>query len=669
VRWALATLKSAAGPVVAIAAGLLPRADDLRDTRHGQHGKADTRLQELFQPDDITLVVTAAPSLATPTTKGAAVFTTELFRLGTDVLPYAPELVKLSENWQQAPRALDIVLPYLPLYRVLSDATVADAFDRYYPSPSTEPPAQSDSVRHRADFKLVRHIARAAVKRGEPLDRAISDLPAWLLDLLPSGDRAPVARYLAGVYDKREDLRGTFQYVPGASARDLAQWALAFGVKDDAFDYDLDLLGRAAAATLAAQPVLEQPGTQRPEGVNLIGYLSGELGMGTSVRLLDQALVAAGIPTSNYPVTTSLANRAAADYRATDNIRYDISLIHVNSPYLADVCGVLADVVNDSYRIAMWSWETEDFPPSQFAGFPYADEIWTSSDFMTAAIAPHSPVPVFTVPPPLPQPYAGQRPPTPTGLGVPTDGRPWFLFVFDYLSTPERKNPWGLVEAFCRAFPIPTDDGPVLVIKTINAKKRQTESSYLHQITRTRPDIVIIDKYLAEEELMGLMANCTAYVSLHRAEGYGLTIAEAMAWGRPVIVSDYSGNLQFNTPENSYLVPCQIVPIPYGAEPYTPGTPWGDPDLDAAAKFMRQVVADPAAAAAVGARAEQDIRELHNADVAGRHLASVLADARLRAAPILQQRRTAAAQIRAKAIRDARLREVRKRISTLVKRG
>lgn len=664
-RWALHLVQATNQPVLSVAAGLLPRAP-AAGTDYQYFGQ----LTELLNDSDATCAVASAPQFDVASANAPASYTTSLFRLGTDALPYASVLEQLTENWRAAPRIIDLLLPYLPQPQIINNLNLDDIFDRYYPAASAPAPAAAPSelVSDREDVELVQKIARAAIERGESLDRAVANLTSWLLELLPSGDRAPVARYLAGIYAERADLRGTFRFVPGASASEFALWAAAEGGNDAAFDYDADLLKQAAAVTLAAQPKLEKPGAVRPEGVNLIGYLSGELGMGTSARLLDQALQAAHIPTSTYPVTASLANRAGANYRDTEQVRYDISLIHVNSPHLPEVCGVLADVVDDSYRIAMWSWETEDFPPSQFGGFPYADEIWTSTDFMTAAIAPHSPVPVFTVPPPLPQPYAGTRPPIPAGLGIPDDGRPWFLFVFDYLSTPERKNPWGLVSAYCQAFPVAEPNGPMLVIKTINAKKHPTESSYLKQLTRDRPDIIIIDRYLSETDLMGLMANCTAYVSLHRAEGYGLTIAEAMAWGRPVIVSDYSGNLQFNTPENSYLVPCEIVPIPHDAPPYTPGTPWGDPDLTVAAELMRTVVANPQAAAAVGAQAERDIRELHNPQVAGEHLAAVLAAARLRAAPILAERRAAAKKARLLSMRDAGLRQIRGKVAAALQR-
>ena len=119
--------------------------------------------------------------------------------------------------------------------------------------------------------------------------------------------------------------------------------------------------------------------------------------------------------------------------------------------------------------------------------------------------------------------------------------------------------------------------GPVLVIKTLNAGPRPGDAERLRLVAARRPDVILIDDYLESDELTALMARCTAYVSLHRAEGLGLTIAEAMAWGRPVVVSAYSGNMQFTNSRNAFLVPCTMTAIPPDADPYPAGTPWAIP--------------------------------------------------------------------------------------------
>ena len=224
----------------------------------------------------------------------------------------------------------------------------------------------------------------------------------------------------------------------------------------------------------------------------------------------------------------------------------------------------------------MWYWEVESFPASRDAAFSHVDEVWVATDFVRDAIAERATVPVRTVTPPLPQRSAVEPPGVPARLHIPMQ-RPWFFFAFDYLSTVERKNPLGLIEAFARAFPADDGQGPVLVIKTLNAGRRVGDAERLRLVAARRPDVILIDEYLEPDELTALMASCTAYVSLHRAEGLGLTIAEAMAWGRPVVVSAYSGNMQFTNSRNAYLVPCTMTSIPIDADPYPAGTRWAIP--------------------------------------------------------------------------------------------
>jgi glycosyltransferase involved in cell wall biosynthesis len=272
----------------------------------------------------------------------------------------------------------------------------------------------------------------------------------------------------------------------------------------------------------------------------------------------------------------------------------------------------------------MWYWELEELPPAYRAGLQYVDEVWAASDFMRDAIAEHAgDVPVRTVTPPLPQ--AGADPGVvPAEWGIPTD-RPWLLFTFDFLSMAERKNPYGLVEAFTRAFgELPLGARPLLVIKTINADRCPVDAERLRLQIAGRGDIVFLDAYLDNDERHVLVSHCSAYVSLHKAEGLGLTVAEAMAWGRPVITTAYGGVMQFCNAANAFLVDWAPGHVAETTGPYVKGMRWAEPDLDHAAELMRLVVAEPGRAETVGARAASDIRQLHNAEVAGARMRAVL---------------------------------------------
>jgi glycosyltransferase involved in cell wall biosynthesis len=449
------------------------------------------------------------------------------------------------------------------------------------------------------------------------------DRETWALGLVPEGDPLPVARYLAAVRHARMDLQHVFRAVPGGDAAGLARWALRHGASEGLVDPDLLL--RAAELTLAAQ--LEASAAAkgpRAPGVNLVGYLAGELGLGESARLVDEALQSAGVETSTYDVSRDLESRRGAKFRRSEAIMRATSLICVNGAETAHVVPQLKTLLKRTRVIGMWYWELEDFPKAHQAGFDYVDEVWAATDFIRDAIAKHAgDTPVRTVTPPLPQ--AGDDPGVvPERFGIPED-RPWFLFTFDFLSLATRKNPYGLVEAFSRAFEdLPSGERPLLVIKTINADRYPGHAERLRFQIAGREDILFLDAYLDNHERHVLVSHCTAYVSLHKAEGLGLTVAEAMAWDKPVITTAYGGVMQFCTPENAFLVDWKRGYVEEAAGPYEKGLPWAEPDLDQAAACMRAVVDDPERAAAVGAQAGKDIRELHNAHVAGIRMRAAL---------------------------------------------
>ena len=217
-------------------------------------------------------------------------------------------------------------------------------------------------------------------------------------------------------------------------------------------------------------------------------------------------------------------------------------------------------------------------------------------------------MPVHNVPPPVVSRPAVAR--SRAELGLP-DGFT-FLFCFDFFSVADRKNPFGVIDAYCRAFA--PGDGTHLVIKSINGSTVVTDLERVRLHAAGRPDVHVVDGYVSALDQAALVASCDAYVSLHRAEGFGYTMAEAMLAGRPVVATGYSGNLEFMDERNSFLVGYDLVPVGEGKGPYPATSRWADPDLDEAAAAMRRIVEDPAGAAAVGERARQDIVRFHSAE-------------------------------------------------------
>lgn len=444
-----------------------------------------------------------------------------------------------------------------------------------------------------------------------------AELLTWLT--APGPDGAP-GRYLTALRGLRADLVQSFPEVPGPDTADFLAWVDANAAAEG---YPAALVVTPAGRPAQRRTRVRQPARRVPRptpGLNVVGFLRGELGIGESARLVVGAARAAHVPVHTVSVDQHALGPSRSSGPTADGAGpFDATVLCVNADLTPVVAPAVPEVMDRSYRIGMWYWEVEEFPRTLHGAFAFVDEVWVATDFVRAAIEPHAPVPVRTVTPPLPQ--RGTDPTrTRADLGLP-DGF-LFLFVFDHLSTLERKNPTGLIDAFTAAFG--PQDGVVLVVKSLNAHRRPADAERLRLHAAPHPHVHLREDYLEPAARDALVALSDAYVSLHRSEGLGLTMAEAMAWGKPVVATGYSGNLQFMDDENSLLVPWTPGTIPGSAAPYPPGGRWAEPNLAEAARLMRHVVDDPAAAAALGARAAHDIRERHGVQVAGRQIADRL---------------------------------------------
>src|SRR3954463_11416251 len=354
----------------------------------------------------------------------------------------------------------------------------------------------------------------------------------------------------------------------------------------------------------SAQPQ-ENGGRGAPQGVNVVGFFRAEFGQGEAARR-----PVAGPERARIPVRTLTYDRIPHrqehpfDERASDGF-FPTNIVCLNAEHLLSFArGDGRELLAGRYSVGLWFWETNRLPPELRPALGYVDEIWVASPFVADAISAETSKPVLTFPLPVVAPPPSGL--TRADLGL-ADEAFVFAYVFDYFSTIERKNPLGVIEAFTRAFPEP--GRPLLYLKTINGERSRDELARVRAAAAGRPDVRIDDGYVAGDRLAALTQHCDCYVSLHRSEGFGLTIAEAMALGKPVIATAYSGNLAFMDEESSFLVPYSLTALEQAVGPYPAGTVWADPDLDEAARLMRAVVDDPEAARERGSRGQQTIRD------------------------------------------------------------
>jgi glycosyltransferase involved in cell wall biosynthesis len=359
-------------------------------------------------------------------------------------------------------------------------------------------------------------------------------------------------------------------------------------------------------------------------GVNVIGFLDAETGVGEVARGVLRSLEAVGYPAAALSIRafdTSRHGDASAG-RFPQGAPHRINVFHVNADMAEPVARELGqDLYHRRYNVGYWFWELSRFPERWQPAFDIYDEIWVGSSFVQTAVAERAPIPVVRMPVAV-APRVDERV-SRRDLGLPEQAFV-VLLVFDALSIIERKNPGAAIRAFQSAFGQARSGDARLVVKVTNLERFPDAAAALRQDLRG-VDGVLIDRYLDRGEVNALIRHCDAYLSLHRSEGLGLTLAEAMSMGKPVIATAYSGNADFMTPDNSYPVPYRLIPLSRDHPPYPAGYEWAEPDVEAAAAALRAVFQDPREARRRGALAADAIRREHSHEAVGRRLTARLA--------------------------------------------
>ncbi len=328
-------------------------------------------------------------------------------------------------------------------------------------------------------------------------------------------------------------------------------------------------------------------------GVNLFGHAHGELGIGEDVRLVAQALNANDIPFCIINVKPGAAvsqrDNSVADW-VTDSPRYAINMFCMTGlEQMRYACESGLSVFSDRYTIGLWPWELPRWPESCHHAYTLVDELWGISRYTAAAYYDAAcPVHAMSLPVTIDEPAIIDR----NGFGLPQEDY-LFIFAFDVHSTYARKNPEAVVTAFQKAFPGRMNQRVGLVLKASHVRKTDRTWQRLRKRCGRDPRIHVIADTLRRPEVLALYKACDCFVSLHRAEGFGRGLAEALLLDLQVIATGHSGNLDFSDPERVALVKHTERAVAPGEYFLGENQTWAEPDIEHAAALMRNIVDQP----------------------------------------------------------------------------
>ncbi len=356
-----------------------------------------------------------------------------------------------------------------------------------------------------------------------------------------------------------------------------------------------------------------------PPGVNVIGYARSEHGVGQSTRAFVSALDAAGVTSSVIDFNEGNLSRTqdlSLEQRFVAEPVHGINVFHINADQMHVAELHLPSHVFERFNIGYWAWELPEMLDEHLSGFRRVNEVWVPSTFVQDAISKKSPVPVLRVPHAIcftASAETGRR------LFALPAGRFLVLTMYDFSSIQERKNPAAALDAFDRAFERNSSEA-ALVIKTQNADFHPEDLAALRERLAGRNDVVWINETLSRQDVYDLLAACDAFISLHRSEGFGFALAEAMFLGKPVIATNWSGNTDFMRPDNSFPVNFELVRLQRDFSVYRAGQVWAAPDVEHAAWSLRQAVEDGPLRAKISRQAMRTIREDFSPETVGRRI-------------------------------------------------
>lgn len=359
-------------------------------------------------------------------------------------------------------------------------------------------------------------------------------------------------------------------------------------------------------------------------GLNLVGYFSYTLGVAEVGRFFAKNIAHSAIPFGindvRAPYHNKLDEETLNEYQQhfSKQCSFYKSIFFINADRIAALKDRHPQLFVGRYNAGVFSWEFDDhfnFPKA----FTVIDEVIVFTDFIATAVRKEAPenIKITKLNFPFIQNWKITRPATEVRQEWNIEQDEFvFLFNFDFHSVYERKNPEAILKAFESAFK--QNDKVRLILKTIHAKNNcpnfQRLQSLIENMT-IKGKVTLLTENMERNEFMNIMNASDSYISLHRSEGIGLGMMEAMSIGKPVIATRYGGNLDFMNRENSLLVDYNLTAVKDTTGPYQAGWMWADADVQQAATYMSQLYNDQNFAKQLGQKAKSSIAENYNPQI------------------------------------------------------
>ena len=330
------------------------------------------------------------------------------------------------------------------------------------------------------------------------------------------------------------------------------------------------------------------------KGINSIGFFKENIGLSHSARYFTRILQHEKIPftVNHFELKKDGHTNHEFDRYLDDSLKYNVNVFNFNSNYCMEYYKRFPERFNKHYNIGYGYWEFEKYPLSFLNQNNVFDEMWVSTDFILKSFCQYYVIPVVKIPIAIDFDVNNLSKYNRKYFGLPEKAFA-FIFTFDVGSEiGGRKNSLGVIEAFKNAF-ASDDESVCLIIKTAPRTSEENNPKHKEILDKLykeaeQKNIIVYNKTLTDDEMKGLINSCQVYVSLHRCEGLGLGMIEAMKMGKPVIATGYSGNTEFMKHDNSCLVDYKLIPSTLFST-LVSGHVWADPDVEQAS-FYEKVV-------------------------------------------------------------------------------